>query len=117
MDAAHEVGALCYYDQANVNGIMGITRAKEAGFDLIHYNLHKTFSSPHGGMGPGCGALGVRNFLKPFLPVPPEWNMMETAIIWIMTARKVLEKSVLLWATFMWLSELICGLCRWGLKG
>lgn len=70
MDAAHEAGALCYYDQANVNGIMGITRAREVGFDLIHYNLHKTFSSPHGGMGPGCGALGVREFLKPFLPVP-----------------------------------------------
>jgi len=70
VDAAHEVGALCYYDQANVNGIMGITRAKEVGFDIIHYNLHKTFSSPHGGMGPGCGALGVREFLKPFLPVP-----------------------------------------------
>ena len=70
VDAAHEVGALCYYDQANVNGIMGITRARETGFDIIHYNLHKTFSSPHGGMGPGCGALGVREFLKPFLPVP-----------------------------------------------
>jgi len=70
VDAAHAVGAICYYDQANVNGIMGITRAKEVGFDLIHYNLHKTFSSPHGGMGPGCGALGVREFLKPFLPVP-----------------------------------------------
>lgn len=70
VDAAHAVGALCYYDQANVNGIMGISRAKEAGFDLIHYNIHKTFSSPHGGMGPGCGALGVRNALKPFLPIP-----------------------------------------------
>ncbi|SHJ39759.1 aminomethyl-transferring glycine dehydrogenase subunit GcvPB [Hespellia stercorisuis] len=70
VEAAHEVGALCYYDQANVNGIMGITRARETGFDLIHYNLHKTFSSPHGGMGPGCGALGVREFLKPYLPVP-----------------------------------------------
>lgn len=70
VDAAHAVGALCYYDQANVNGIMGITRAKEADFDLIHYNLHKTFSSPHGGMGPGCGALGVKGFLKKYLPVP-----------------------------------------------
>jgi len=70
VDAAHAVGALCYYDQANVNGIMGITRAREVGFDLIHYNLHKTFSSPHGGMGPAVGALGVREFLKPFLPVP-----------------------------------------------
>lgn len=70
VDAAHEAGALCYYDQANVNGIMGITRAKEAGFDVIHYNLHKTFSSPHGGMGPGCGALGVTQGLKKYLPVP-----------------------------------------------
>lgn len=70
VDAAHSVGALAVYDQANVNGIMGITRAKEAGFDLIHYNLHKTFSSPHGGMGPGCGALGAADFLADYLPVP-----------------------------------------------
>ena len=48
----------------------GITRAKEAGFDVIHYNLHKTFSSPHGGMGPGCGALGVTAKLKKYLPIP-----------------------------------------------
>lgn len=68
--AAHDVGALAVYDQANVNGIMGITRAKEAGFDLIHYNLHKTFSSPHGGMGPGVGALGTTDKLKNYLPVP-----------------------------------------------
>jgi glycine dehydrogenase subunit 2 len=78
VDAAHNVGALTYYDQANVNGIMGITRAKEAGFDVIHYNLHKTFSSPHGGMGPGCGALGVSSFLKDYLPVPRvEYNGLE----------------------------------------
>ena len=70
VEIAHAHGALCYYDQANVNGIMGITRAKEAGFDLIHYNLHKTFSSPHGGMGPGCGAIGVRDFLLKYLPNP-----------------------------------------------
>jgi len=70
VDAAHAAGALCYYDQANVNGIMGITRARETGFDLIHYNMHKTFSSPHGGMGQGAGAPGVLAFLKPFLAVP-----------------------------------------------
>ena len=70
VDAVHEVGALAVYDQANVNGIMGITRAREAGFDLIHYNLHKTFSSPHGGMGPACGAIGARDFLKDYLPIP-----------------------------------------------
>ena len=61
---------MCIRDRANVNGIMTITRAKEIGADLIHYNLHKTFSSPHGGMGPGVGALCVREPLKAFLPVP-----------------------------------------------
>lgn len=70
VEAAHAVGALAFCDQANVNGIMGVTRAREAGFDMVHYNLHKTFSSPHGGMGPGCGALGVREFLKDYLPIP-----------------------------------------------
>lgn len=69
-DAAHAVGALCSYDQANGNAVLGIARAKEAGFDLCHFNLHKTFSAPHGGFGPGCGAQGVREFLAPFLPVP-----------------------------------------------
>jgi glycine dehydrogenase subunit 2 len=69
-DAAHAVGALCSYDQANGNALLGIARAREAGFDLCHFNLHKTFSAPHGGFGPGCGAQGVRDFLAPFLPVP-----------------------------------------------
>ncbi|MBN2898915.1 MAG: aminomethyl-transferring glycine dehydrogenase subunit GcvPB [Clostridia bacterium] len=66
----HEVGGLCAYDQANLNGIMGITRAKEADFDMCFFNLHKTFSAPHGCGGPACGALGVTDVLKPFLPVP-----------------------------------------------
>jgi glycine dehydrogenase subunit 2 len=69
-DAVHAVGGLCSYDQANLNGIMGIARAKEAGFDVCHYNLHKTFSSPHGSMGPGCGAVMCREGLKQFLPKP-----------------------------------------------
>ena len=66
----HEAGGLCGYDQANANGILGITRAKEAGFDLCFFNLHKTFSSPHGCGGPATGALGVKKELIPFLPVP-----------------------------------------------
>jgi glycine dehydrogenase subunit 2 len=66
----HEVGGLCFYDQANANGILGITRAYEAGFDLCHFNLHKTFSSPHGCGGPAVGALGVVKQLTRFLPVP-----------------------------------------------
>ncbi len=70
VDAAHEAGALCVYDQANANALLGIARAKEAGFDLCHFNLHKTFSSPHGCMGPGVGAIGVTESLRKYLPVP-----------------------------------------------
>jgi glycine dehydrogenase subunit 2 len=69
-DVVHEVGGLCFYDQANANGILGITRAKEAGFDACHFNLHKTFSSPHGSFGPGCAAYGVRQHLAKYLPKP-----------------------------------------------
>ncbi len=68
--AAHDAGALCSYDQANANGMLGIARAREAGFDLCHFNVHKTFSSPHGCMGPAMGAIGVREHLAKYLPVP-----------------------------------------------
>lgn len=66
----HQAGGLCGYDQANLNGLMGITRAREAGFDLCFFNLHKTFSGPHGSGGPAAGALGVTKELESFLPVP-----------------------------------------------
>jgi len=66
----HDAGALCAYDQANANGIVGITRARDTGFDLCHFNLHKTFSIPHGSYGGGCGALGVRADLQSYLPKP-----------------------------------------------
>ncbi len=70
VDIVHEAGGLCSYDQANLNGILGITRAREAGFDLCHFNLHKTFSTPHGCGGPGAGTTGVVEELARFLPVP-----------------------------------------------
>lgn len=66
----HESGGLLYYDGANLNAIMGVARPGDMGFDLVHFNLHKTFSTPHGGGGPGAGAVGVKSFLKKFLPVP-----------------------------------------------
>jgi len=66
----HEAGGLCSYDQANANGILGITRARDAGFDVCHFNLHKTFSTPHGCGGPGAGACGVTGEIVPFLPTP-----------------------------------------------
>ena len=66
----HKSGALLYYDGANMNAIMGKTRPGDMGFDIIHLNLHKTFSTPHGGGGPGSGPIGVKMKLEKFLPVP-----------------------------------------------
>ena len=69
-DLVHEADGLLYYDGANTNAIMGIARPGDMGFDVIHLNLHKTFSTPHGGGGPGSGPIGVRKDLVKFLPVP-----------------------------------------------
>jgi len=66
----HEVGALLYYDGANLNAVCGISRPGDMGFDIVHINLHKTFSQPHGGGGPGGGPIVVRDTLEPYLPVP-----------------------------------------------
>ena len=66
----HEAGGLLYYDGANLNAILGKVRPGDMGFDVIHMNLHKTFSTPHGGGGPGAGPVGVSERLQPFLPVP-----------------------------------------------
>jgi len=64
----HGAGGLCYYDGANLNAIMGVTRPGDMGFDVIHLNLHKTFSTPHGGGGPGSGPTGCKAALLPYLP-------------------------------------------------
>lgn len=66
----HDAGGLCSYDQANANALLGVTRAREAGFDMLFFNLHKTFSSPHGSSGPGSAAVGVTEELEEYLPVP-----------------------------------------------
>ena len=68
--AVHNAGALLYMDGANLNALLGIVRPGDMGFDIVHFNLHKTFSTPHGGGGPGAGPLGVKRLLEPFLPVP-----------------------------------------------
>ncbi len=70
LSAVHEVGAIAYMDGANLNAILGRFRPGEAGFDVMHFNLHKTFSTPHGGGGPGAGPVGVGERLVPFLPGP-----------------------------------------------
>ena len=70
LDAVHEAGALAYMDGANLNAILGRFKPGEAGFDVMHFNVHKTFSTPHGGGGPGAGPVGVGEKLLPFLPAP-----------------------------------------------
>ena len=112
VDAAHEVGALCYYDQANANGMLGIARAKEAGFDMVHYNLHKTFSSPHGGLGPGCGSLGVKEFLVPYLPSPrvdfdgKRYSIKDDYPQSIGRVRQFLGNSAAILRAYMWIRTL-----------
>lgn len=87
-ELVHSKGALLYLDGANLNALLGIVKPGELGFDFIHVNLHKTFSSPHGGGGPGAGPLGVKSYLKDYLPVPKvekvdgkfflDWNSVKT---------------------------------------
>src|SRR5690606_24309294 len=67
---AHEHGALVYMDGANMNAILGQARPGDMGVDVMHFNVHKTFSTPHGGGGPGAGPVAVRDILEPFLPAP-----------------------------------------------
>ncbi|SNS04630.1 glycine dehydrogenase (decarboxylating) beta subunit [Anaerovirgula multivorans] len=77
----HEAGGLLYYDGANMNAIMGITRPGDMGFDVMHFNLHKTFATPHGGGGPGSGPVGVKDKLIKYLPVPVVEKKEDTYIL------------------------------------
>ena len=70
IEAVHNVGGLMYMDGANMNALMGVVKPGKLGFDVMHYNLHKTFSTPHGGGGPGSGPVGVNEKLRPYLPGP-----------------------------------------------
>jgi glycine dehydrogenase subunit 2 len=79
----HEAGGLLYYDGANLNAILGKVRPGDMGFDAIHMNLHKTFSTPHGGGGPGAGAVGVSERLRPFLPIPMVGKREDGSYHWL----------------------------------
>ncbi|HET6792831.1 MAG TPA: aminomethyl-transferring glycine dehydrogenase subunit GcvPB [Acidimicrobiales bacterium] len=80
--AVHEVGGLLYYDGANLNAILGVTRPGDMGFDIVHMNLHKTFATPHGGGGPGAGPVAVSERLLPFLPGPRPVRQADGAVGW-----------------------------------
>jgi glycine dehydrogenase subunit 2 len=88
----HEAGGLLYYDGANLNAILGKVRPGDMGFDVIHMNLHKTFSTPHGGGGPGAGAVGVSARLLPFLPLPIVGREADGSYRWL--AEKELPQSI-----------------------
>ena len=81
-EAVHKVGALLYMDGANLNALMGLARPGDMGFDIVHMNLHKTFSTPHGGGGPGSGPVGVSSALEPFLPVPRIAEGSDGSLAW-----------------------------------
>ncbi len=84
-DIVHEEGGLMYYDGANLNAVMGICRPGDMGFDVVHSNLHKTFSTPHGGGGPGAGPVGVKELLAEYLPIP---DIVETEGIYSLSWNK-----------------------------
>ncbi|HUR22298.1 MAG TPA: aminomethyl-transferring glycine dehydrogenase subunit GcvPB [Acidimicrobiales bacterium] len=81
--AVHEVGGLLYYDGANLNAILGVTRPGDMGFDIVHMNLHKTFAVPHGGGGPGAGPVAVTHRLTPYLPGPRPVRTDDGAFAWV----------------------------------
>ncbi len=87
--AVHEVGGLLYYDGANLNAILGVTRPGDMGFDVVHLNLHKTFATPHGGGGPGAGPVAVAERLVPFLPGPLPRRGEQGAIEWTWPERSI----------------------------
>ena len=86
--AVHEVGGLLYYDGANLNAILGVTRPGDMGFDIVHMNLHKTFAVPHGGGGPGAGPVAVSPRLAPFLPGPRPVST-ESGYVWQTPERSI----------------------------
>ncbi|MFT3741656.1 MAG: aminomethyl-transferring glycine dehydrogenase subunit GcvPB [Gammaproteobacteria bacterium] len=94
----HGVGGLLYYDGANLNAILGKARPSDMGFDVIHMNLHKTFSTPHGGGGPGAGPIAVVERLKPFLPMP---IVAQQNGKWVWLTEKNAPQSIGRLSTFM----------------
>jgi glycine dehydrogenase subunit 2 len=87
--AVHEVGGLLYYDGANLNAILGVTRPGDMGFDIVHMNLHKTFAVPHGGGGPGAGPVAVSPRLAPFLPGPLPTRLEDGSFAWTTPERSI----------------------------
>ncbi len=112
-DLAHGNGALMYCDGANMNALLGITRPSDQGFDMIHLNLHKTFSTPHGGGGPGAGSVGVKSFLEDYLPLP-RVTKQDNKLTLDYTLRKSVGRVRYSYGNFGMLVRAYCYIKSWG---
>ena len=111
----HEAGGLCYYDGANLNAIMGQVRPGDMGFDCVHLNLHKTFSTPHGGGGPGSGPVGCKEFLKGFLPEPVV--VSENGVYAFRCPEKTIGKVRSFYGNFLVVVKALCYILVLGREG
>ncbi len=113
-DLAHSNGTLMYCDGANMNALLGITRPRDQGFDMIHLNLHKSFSTPHGGGGPGAGTLGVKSFLSDYLPLPRIVVKHDSTFALDYTKRKSVGIVRYCYGNFGMLVRAYCYIKSWG---
>ena len=113
-DLAHTNGTLMYCDGANMNALLGITRPSDQGFDMIHLNLHKSFSTPHGGGGPGAGTLGVKSFLSDYLPLPRVVVKHDNNFALDYTKRKSVGTVRYCYGNFGMLVRAYCYIKSWG---
>ena len=113
-DLAHTNGTLMYCDGANMNALLGITRPSDQGFDMIHLNLHKSFSTPHGGGGPGAGTLGVKSFLSDYLPLPRVIVQDDKHFALDYTKRKSVGMVRYCYGNFGMLVRAYCYIKSWG---
>jgi glycine dehydrogenase subunit 2 len=112
-DLAHTNGTLMYCDGANMNALLGITRPSDQGFDMIHLNLHKSFSTPHGGGGPGAGAVGVKSSLADYLPLP-RVTKKDSKFVLDYTKRKSVGMVRYSYGSFGMLVRAYCYIKSWG---
>jgi glycine dehydrogenase subunit 2 len=113
-DLAHTNGTLMYCDGANMNALLGISRASDQGFDMLHLNLHKTFSTPHGGGGPGAGVLGVKSFLAEYLPLPRVIKQQDSKFVLDYTKQKTVGMVRYSYGNFGMLIRAYCYIKSWG---
>lgn len=115
-EMVHDVGGLLYYDGANLNAIMGMATPGDMGFDVLHLNLHKTFSTPHGGGGPGSGPVMVNDRLRPFLP-KPDIELTDSGYVYRWDGEQSIGKVSMFWGNFLVALRAYVYILRMGSEG